>query len=43
MNYYTLEEFDKFLREETNIKYYALLETLYFCGLRCAEARGFIW
>lgn len=43
MKYYTLDEFNQFLSVENNIKYYALWETLYFCGLRCAEARGLLW
>jgi len=43
MKYYTFEEFKKFISFEDNIKFKCLWETLYYCGLRCGEARGLTW
>ena len=43
MQFYTYEEFKKFLRVEKDLKFRTLFETLYFCGLRRGELRGLIW
>lgn len=43
MEFYTWEEFQQFISAEDDIKYIALFETLYFCGLRRGELRGLSW
>lgn len=43
MEFWTYEEFTKFINVETDIKFKALYETLYYCGLRSGEVRGLIW
>lgn len=43
MKFYTLDEFKKFLSVEDDIKFRCLWEMLFFCGLRCGEARGLQW
>lgn len=43
MQFYTYEEFKKFLSVEKDLKFRTLFETLYFCGLRRGELRGLIW
>ena len=43
MDFYTFEEFQKFMSVVDDIKFNALFETLYFCGLRRGELRGLSW
>ncbi len=43
MKFYTLEEFTTYLTAEKDLRYRCLWETLFFCGLRCGEARGLTW
>lgn len=43
MEYYTYEEFAKFISVEDDIKFKSIFETLYFCGLRRGELRGLSW
>ena len=43
MDFYTLEEFKKFISYEDDIKFKCLYETLYYCGLRKGEARALTW
>ena len=43
MDFYTFEEFQKFMSVVDDIKFKALFETLYFCGLRRSELRGLSW
>ncbi len=43
MSFYTYEEFKLFLEQENDLMYKCLWQTLYFCGLRCGEARGLTW
>ncbi|MGN1268677.1 MAG: site-specific integrase, partial [Candidatus Aphodocola sp.] len=43
MDFYTFEEFQKFMSVIDDIKFKALFETLYFCGLRRSELRGLSW
>ena len=43
MEFYTLEEFKKFISNEDDIKFKCLYETLYYCGLRKGEARALTW
>ena len=43
MDYYTYEEFQYFISNETDLKYICLFETLYYCGLRNGEMRGLTW
>lgn len=43
MEFYTLEEFQKFISNENDIKFKCLYETLYYCGLRKGEARALTW
>ena len=40
MDFYTYEEFKKFISYEDNLKYKTLFETLYYCGLRRGEIRA---
>lgn len=43
MDFYTLEEFKRFISNEDNLKFKCLYETLYYCGLRRGEARALTW
>lgn len=43
MEFYTYEEFKKFISYEKDLKYICLFETLYYCGLRNGEMRGLTW
>jgi integrase len=43
MQFYTFEEFQKFISVEEDLKFKTLFETLYYCGLRRGELRGLIW
>ena len=43
MNFYTYEEFSRFIAEEKNLKYKAYFELLYYCGLRKGEANALNW
>ena len=42
-NVYDLNDFNKFLSKEEDLKYRCLWLTLYYCGLRMDEARGLQW
>lgn len=43
MEFWTYEEFNKFISVEDNLTFKCLFETLYFCGLRKGEARALNW
>ena len=43
MEFWTYEEFQKFISVEKNLTYKCLFKTLYFCGLRKGEARALNW
>lgn len=43
MEFYTYEEFKKFISVEEDIRFKTLFETLYYCGLRRGEIRGLTW
>jgi len=43
MAFYTLEEFQKFLSVETDLKFRCAFQTLFYCGLRNGELRGLTW
>ena len=43
MQFYTKEEFDKFISVEDNLLYKTMFITFYFCGLRMNELRGLQW
>ena len=43
MEFWTYEEFKKFISVEENLTYKCLFKTLYFCGLRKGEARALNW
>ncbi len=43
MKFYTWEEFKQFLSVIDELKWRALFEVLYFCGLRRGELRGLTW
>ena len=43
MEFYTFEEFKQYISVVDDIKYKALFETLYYCGLRRGELRGLTW
>ena len=43
MNFYTYEEFKKFIDQEKDLKYKCFFETLYYCGLRKGEANALTW
>lgn len=43
MQFYTPEEFKKFLSAEDDIKFRSLWIVLYYCGLRKGEVRGLKW
>lgn len=41
--FWTKEEFDRFISVETDLRFRAAFETLYYCGLRSGELRGLTW
>ncbi|MGN1324333.1 MAG: site-specific integrase, partial [Bacilli bacterium] len=43
INYYTYEEFQKFISVENDLKYKVAFEILYFCGLRRGELLALTW
>lgn len=43
MEFWTKDEFDKFIAVETDLRFKAAFETLYYCGLRSGELRGLTW
>ena len=43
MEYYTFNEFMKYIEVEDDLKYRCLFMCLYFCGLRMGELRGLTW
>ena len=43
MLFYTLDEFQRFLSVETNLKFRYVFQTLFYCGLRNGELRGLTW
>ena len=43
MLFWTKEEFDRFIIVETDVKFKAVFETLYYCGLRSGELRALTW
>lgn len=43
MAFYTLEEFQKFLSVEIDLKFRCAFQTLFYCGLRNGELRGPTW
>ena len=43
MDFYTYDEFKKFIACEDVLRWKCLWETLYYCGLRRGEARGLTW
>ena len=43
MDYYTYEEFKKFIACEDDLKFICVFEILYYCGLRRGELRGLTW
>lgn len=43
IEFYTWEEFKQFVSVIDDIKWKALFEVLFFCGLRKGELRGLIW
>lgn len=42
-NFFTYEEFQKFLEAEDDIRWIAIFEILFYCGLRRGELRGLQW
>ena len=43
MNFYTKEEFDKFISQEDDLKWICFFSTLFYCGLRQGEALALNW
>ncbi len=43
MQFYTFEEFKKFISVEEDLRFKTLFKTLYYCGLRSGELRGLTW
>jgi len=43
MEFYTYEEFKKFISVEEDIKWICLFKVLYYCSLRRGELRGLTW
>lgn len=43
MLFWTYKEFQKFIKQENELKYKAYFETLYYCGLRKGEANALTW
>lgn len=43
MEFWTYDEFQKFIKVEEDLKYKTLFKLLYFCGLRKGEARALNW
>lgn len=43
MDFWVYDEFKQFISVETDLKFKALFETLYYCGLRSGEVRALNW
>ena len=43
MAFYTLEELQRFLTVETDLKFRCAFQTLFYCGFRNGELRGLTW
>ena len=43
MDYYTYEDFKRFISNEDNLKFKCAFEILYYCGLRKGELKGLTW
>jgi integrase len=43
MQFYTFEEFKKFISVEDDLKFRCIFKTFYYCGLRKGELRGLAW
>lgn len=43
MQFFTYDEFQKFISVEDDILYKVAFELLYYCGLRVGELRGLVW
>ena len=43
MLFYTLDEYQRFLSVETNLKFRCAFQTLFYCGLRNGELRWLTW
>ena len=43
MAFYTLEELQRFLSVETDLKFRCAFQTLFYCGFRNGELRGLTW
>ena len=43
MLFYTKEEFDTFIKQETDLKWICFFATLFYCGLRQGEALALQW
>ena len=43
MEFWTYDEFSKFISVEDNLTFKTFFKTLYYCGLRKGEARALDW
>ncbi|MDD2181666.1 MAG: site-specific integrase [Bacilli bacterium] len=43
MQFFTYDEFKRFIAQEEELKYRCLFKVLYYCGLRKGELRGLTW
>lgn len=43
MQFYTPQEFQKFLSVENDLKWICVFQTLFYCGLRKGELKGLTW
>lgn len=43
MQFYTYEEFKKFISVEDDLKFKCIFKIFYYCGLRKGELRGLLW
>ncbi|MEG1900484.1 MAG: hypothetical protein RR161_02915 [Bacilli bacterium] len=43
MQFYTYEEFKRYIENEDSLKFTCIFKTFYFCGLRKGELRRLIW
>lgn len=43
MNFFTYDEFKRFISQEKSLKYKTYFEILYYCGLRKGEANALTW
>lgn len=43
MQFYTFDEFQKFISVEDDIRYKCIFKVAYYCGLRNGELRGLTW